>query len=123
MRAPEPQDPETVNTVFRYHGIDHASERYYEFVGREVPLSPYNHVAVTIEEEAYNGGWLPNARPTTCDPFVHGTTPGLERSMDPRDLVTTSMRGEPGWDDDPQYSPEDGRYHHPPAKSSGGSDD
>ena len=56
----------------------------------------YMFKPVTLEEEAWNGGWLPGARPTGPDPI---------------DLFTVGMRGEPGWDDNPQANP-DGHYHH-----------
>ena len=56
----------------------------------------YQFKPVTLEEEAYNRGWLPGARPTGPDPI---------------DLMTIGMRGEPGWDDNPQAGL-DGHYHH-----------
>jgi hypothetical protein len=65
----------------------------------------YNHRGVTLEEEAYNEGWLPNARPTSAP-----DAPPLQG------LFTIGMRGEPGWDDDPQFLNGDASVTHPPAK-------
>jgi hypothetical protein len=56
----------------------------------------YNHLAATLEDEANADGWLPGARPT---------------GPPPRNLFTIGMRGEPGYDDDPEPGT-DGQYHH-----------
>lgn len=96
MRDANPQPGGTQYDGFRYHGSDGEAERYKEFVGRDVPQAPYQYQGVTLEEEARNGGWLPNARPTGPDPI---------------DLFTVGMRGEPGFDDDPTFNG-DGRVSH-----------
>ena len=48
----------------------------------------YCYQAVTLEDEAEAGGWLPNNTPTGPNPI---------------DLYTVGMRGEPGYDDDPKF--------------------
>ena len=100
MRDPDPQPDSDQFENFRYHDVDDG-DRYHDMVGRDVPCAPYNFRAVTLEEEANNGGWLPGARPT---------------GPKPNDLFTTSMRGEPGWDDDPQFNNGEATVTHPPAK-------
>ena len=116
MRDPNPQPEGTDLEGFRYHGTDGESERYREYMGHMAPVAPYNYRPVTLEEEAYNGGWLPGARPTTTQPTLQGNDPRLTRNMEPNDLITTGMRGEPGWDDDPQFNNGDPTVTHPPAK-------
>ncbi len=101
MRNPNPQPDSDKLEAFRYHNVNAALEPESDLAGRDVPLSPYNSRPVTLEEEAYNGGWLPGARPTGPDPI---------------DLFTIGMRGEPGWDDDPQFVNDQGTVTHPPAK-------
>lgn len=56
----------------------------------------YAFQGVTLEEEAENGGWLPNAAPTGPRPI---------------DLFTIGMRGEPSYDDDPEFN-NDGQIEH-----------
>lgn len=88
MRNPEPLE-----------GVP-AVDRDTDDIGRG-PAGHYNSRPVTLEEEAFFGGWLPGARPT---------------GPKPNDLYTTSMRGEPGWDDDPQFNNGEATVTHPPAK-------
>lgn len=92
MRNPEPVEGDTSN--HRYD--DDADERQI----KDAPIS-YNYRPVTLEEEAYFGGWQPKDRPT---------------GPPPNDLYTIGMRGEPGWDDDPQFNNGAATVTHPPAK-------
>jgi hypothetical protein len=76
----------------RYNNVH--QDRYDTYAGREgVPNAPFEYRAATLENEADNGGWLPNNRPTGPAPM---------------DLLTIGMRGEPGYDDDADWAP-DGR--------------
>lgn len=110
MRDPNPVS--NVPDADRYRGNGAAStpDRYGELRGRG-PAGTFNHVGVTLEEEAEFGGWLPNDRPTTTPPFMQGNDARLTQSMAPRDLFTVGMRGESGYDDDPQFQP-DGQVTH-----------
>jgi hypothetical protein len=83
---------------------------------QDVPPGHYNYRGTTLEEEAFNGGWRPGDRPTTTAPFVIGDDPRLTRDAEPGDLFTVGMRGEPGWDDDPQFNNDAATVTHPPAK-------
>ena len=76
----------------------------------------YNYRGSTLEEEAYHGGWRPGDIPTTTQPYVQGDDPRLTRNMEVNHLYTVGMRGEPGWDDDPQFNNGDPTVTHPPAK-------
>jgi hypothetical protein len=106
MRSPDPIDG--VPTGTRYpSGLEEG--RYRELRGKG-DAGTYNYRPSTLEEEAYFGGWLPGARPTGDGPL--------------NDLMTIGMRGEPGWDDDPQFNNGSATVTHPPAKGSiAGSDD
>jgi hypothetical protein len=99
MRNPDPQPEGDQYEGFRYAGAH--DNRYDEFLGRDVPVAPYDYRGSTLEEEAYNGGWLQNARPT---------------GPAPEDLMTIGMRGEPDWDDDPQPAPDGCGFVHPDPK-------
>jgi hypothetical protein len=76
-----PTDPETIRYTAR-------ATRYDDNVTGldRGPSGVYVTLPTTLEEEVQAKGWLPGAMPTG-DP--------------PRELFTTSMRGEPGLDDDP----------------------
>lgn len=105
MRSPEPL--EGVPDSDRYRHTD--SDARYGAVTGKGDAGTYNYRPATLEEEAYNGGWLPGARPTGGPP--------------PNDLFTVGMRGEPGWDDDPQFNNGAATVTHPPAKGGGDSGD
>jgi hypothetical protein len=94
------RDPYPVQGVPMDERYDDASQdRYADAVDfHKGGSGTYNYRPVTLEEEAWNGGWLPGARPTGG--------PGLQ------DLFTTGMRGEPGWDDDPQFNNGDPHLSH-----------
>ncbi len=116
MRDHSPQHADDLEG-YRYHNSNSDHPREVPPVQRDVPLSPYNYHPVTLEEEAGNGGWLPGARPTSTPPVLQGDDPRLNQSKQPIDLLTIGMRGEPGWDDDPQYLEDgSGQVTHPDPK-------
>lgn len=87
MRDPNAQPDADKLVGFRYaspeaHG---ESPRYADMIGRDAPVVDTDFRAGTLEEEAYNGGWLRKDRPTGPKPI---------------NLLTSSMRGEPGMDND-----------------------
>lgn len=107
MRNPNPV--EGVPMDARYDGA--TQPRYDDAADyHKGPAGTYNFVGVTLEEEVRMGGWLPNARPTTTEPYMQGND-RQPVSAAPRDLMTIGMRGEPDLDDDPAFTP-DGKVQH-----------
>lgn len=93
-----PADP--VDGVPESHRWTTSQNRYEDLpIEHRGPAGTYRYKPVTLEEEAAAGGWLPGARPTGPEPIR---------------LYTTSMRGEPGWDDDPSPAPDGVGYAHTP---------
>lgn len=78
MRSPEPVE-----------GVPDAGRYSETNILAKGDSGTYNYRPITLEEEVYNGGWFPGARPT---------------GPKPNDLFTLGMRGEPGWNDDPQFN-------------------
>ena len=107
-RDPQPNGEQYSDGSFRY-GQNDSQDRYRDFNGREVGLSPYSYQAVTLEGEARTGGYLPNNAPQT---YVQASDSCLapHPNAPANDVWTVSMRGEPGYDDDPMSV--DGRIVH-----------